>query len=105
GGDHEDGRFAIVRAELLEDVHAGHVGHHKVKQDQIVGGAFELLEAFAAVVGELDDVASFQGQKVVETFADIQFIVDDDDFALGAGGRGLGVVHCSRLLTGDRSGV
>ena len=73
-------------AHLLEHVHAGHVGHHEIEQHQVVGGAVELLQALAAVVGEFHDVAAFQGQKVVQTFADIQLIVDDEDLALGAGG-------------------
>ena len=93
GRDHEDRRFLVARAHLLEHVHAGHVGHHEIEQHQVVGSRIEFLQALAAVVGEFDEVAAFQGQKVVQTFADIQFIVDDQDLALGAGGGIRGIVH------------
>ena len=38
GGDHDDRRFLIARADLGKHVHAGPVRHHQVEQDQVVAG-------------------------------------------------------------------
>ena len=36
GGDHEDGRLAVVRAHVLQHLHAGTVGHHQIEKHQVV---------------------------------------------------------------------
>ena len=40
-----------------EHLHAGVVGHHQVEQDQVVGVALQLVEAFGAVLRQVDRVA------------------------------------------------
>ena len=60
--DHEDGRFAVAQAEFLKHLHAGYVGHHQVEQHHVVAARFEALQAFGAVLGEIDRVA-FAGEQ------------------------------------------
>ncbi len=80
GGDHEDGGFAVARADFAQDVHTGAVGHHQVEQDQVVGARFDLAQAFGAVGGEIDVVA-FHIEEGFEAFADIEFVVHDENAA------------------------
>src|ERR1035441_8454984 len=69
--------------------------HHQIEQYQVVGGAFEFVQALGAIVRQIDGVAAFQSQQVVQTFADIQFIVDDEDLAFRAGRGNVGSGHLS----------
>ena len=82
GRDHEDRRLFIALPDLLQHLHAAHVRHHQVQQDQVVGVGGELVQAFGAVLGGIGDVA-FGGQQQFQAFADIDLVVDDQDLALG----------------------
>ncbi len=92
GGDHENGGFAVVLADLVEHVHAGAVGHHEVEQDEVVAADLHFLEPFGGVLGLIDGIA-FRGEEDFQAFADIGLVVDYQHLALESGSRELGSSH------------
>jgi hypothetical protein len=68
GGDHHDRHLGSLPPKLLEHLGAGHVGHHRVEQDDVrlLGG--ELLEPLECLeaVGRGDDLVALHLQPALE---------------------------------------
>jgi hypothetical protein len=88
GGDHENGRLAVVRAHVLKHLHAGTVGHHQIEKHQVVAVRFHAAEPFGGVGGALHRVAGV-AQKHLQAFANIRLVIDYQNPAFGGhrGGR------------------
>ena len=70
---------------MVPDLHAGlhaiHLGHHHIEQDEIrvpIGGNLDGLDA----IGRCFDLKASLFEVVLDEFEDVRFIVDDEDLLL-----------------------
>ena len=83
GGEHDDGLIAVALADLVTDVETAHAGQHDVEKHQIVLPAERPAESvgpFSTAV----DVEAVEDEYVLETRADRDLVLDDQNSALSA---------------------
>jgi hypothetical protein len=99
GGEHDDGRGVVGRAQAAADAQAVFAGQHEVEHDEIDRLAREHAVQRLGVLGQ-QDVEAFLGQVAPQQVADARVVVDDHDaVGAGVGGRAHGGLQiCNRRI-------
>ena len=103
--DHENGCIAVPFANVPQHFHAGFFRHHEVQQHQVVGALLQLAFALGGILGEVYFI-TFQVQQCFQTFADLNFIVNNENAAPGPSGGSLVPRKnhaCTALCSGGNS--
>jgi hypothetical protein len=87
GGQHDDRRAVVGRAQAAADREPIFAGHHEVEHDQVDRVAQQDAVQRLAILGH-DDFESFLGEVAAQQVADARVVVDDGDL-VGAGEEGL----------------
>ena len=83
----------VALADFFEHLHAALVRHHQIEQDQVVGVSLPAAcRPSVPLCGQFDAIA-FAGEQRFQAFADIGFVVDDQDLAFDCPGSDLGSGH------------
>ena len=80
GGDHDDGLLRMQQPNLGEHVHPVLVGQRQVEQDHVESALSNLRQTFASAARD-DDGIAFELKQRLQRFADLRFVVNDEDSA------------------------
>ena len=97
GGEHDDRRRVVGRAQAAADRQAVFAGQHQVEHDQVDGLARQHAVQRLGVFGQ-QDLEAFLRQVAAQQVADARIVVDDDD-AVGRGRSVAGLMADSKFVT------
>ena len=82
GGQHDDRRFPVPRADILQHVESGAIGKHQVQQHQVEALGIQGGNTGGSI-GRGRNLVLLQLEQCLETFENHVFVVDDEDAAFG----------------------
>ena len=102
GSDHDDGERCVVIANGPQDLESILIRQSLIQQHQVEGLFAHARQALGGIGGR-GNFVSFELEKSLERFADLGFVVDDEDSP--SGGNGGRPRWMPREYTGVRHGV
>jgi hypothetical protein len=100
--DHDDRRVHAAPPQILQHLHAVHVRHLDVQQNDVRRVGLDLLDALRPG-RRLEELVALMAQHHPQAAADVGLVVDDEDAVFHLGTRAAGISRQPRRRAGSRS--